>query len=420
MSRRVWCLTWLMQLGMASATAAATSAYWDTPQLDRWIHQGESSQGFKDSMSTFASLGVGGTQSGGPLQSRSGVFALAFDTSLPEVAIPQVAPGQYQIDSIRFTAQLIDNGAEVYYDPTRDYVDQITGGTDDAGRPIELYGVGFGNGYTKFGFGPNDAQTPEFEEASPATSSGSFAYNIYPLGERPDGSLGNVFNSPGGEGIFVEQGGEYELVELTTPAWNPAPWAIGTVEGASAGQLLTGMPTFEFDIDLDVPGVREYFQQGLSEGQVSVMISSLHEVSSGHTGDDGDFPAFYSKDHPAVSLGLRDAATLTIEYSILALAGDYDGNGFVDQQDYLEWKSSFGASVEAFSGADGNGDGLVGLADFSVWRNNLGAGTPPAGAVGAVAVPEPSGVQLCGIVGLTLAFCSWVNWFAKPSLRSRK
>lgn len=419
MSRRIWCLALFAQLWMGSAIAAATSAYWDTPQIDRWFHQGEATQGFKESLSTFTSFGVGGTDSSGPLQARSGVFALAFDTTLPGIEIPQVAASRYQIDSIRFTTQLINSGAEVVYDPTRDYIDQIAGGTDDAGRPMELYGVGFANGYTKFGFGPNDAAGPEFEEASPATSSGSFTYNVYPLGERPDGTLGNVFNSPGGEGIFDS---ENELIELTTPAWDPIPWAIGRVAGATAGEVLAGTPTFEFEVDLEVAGVLEYFQQALSEGQIGVLISSLHRASGGHTGNDGDFPAFYSKDHLAVgTLGLRDAASLTIEYSILPLAGDYDGNGFVDQSDYDAWKAGFGSSVEAFDGADGNGDGLVDLADYSVWRNNLGAGTPLGESlVAAVSVPEPSGIQLFGILGLTAVFCGWVNWFAGTSLSTRK
>lgn len=388
-------------------SCASTLAEWDEPQIDRWLHQGEGSPGFKADLSTFTSFDVGGNASGGPQQARSGAVALAFDTS-PH-AIPQVAPERYQIHSLRITAQMIDSGGSIAYDPTRDFIDEIAGGTDDAGKPIELYGVGFANEYTQFGFNTNDALPPEFEESSPATTSGDFAYNLYPLGERPDGSLGNVFNSPGGEGTFDSEG---ELIEITTPAWDPAPWAIGTVAGVSAGELIAGEPMFTFDVNLELPGVREYFQQSLSIGQIGVALSSLHDASGFHSPSGAeDFPAFYSKDHPAVSLlGVADPPTLTLEYSVLPLSGDYDGNGVVDTLDYETWKSNFGSTVDEFTGADGDGNGVVDLADYTVWRDNLGSGE----AVGlvSIAVPEPAGGHLLAIALLTAVFRAGCHWIA--------
>lgn len=56
-----------------------------------------------------------------------------------------------------------------------------------------------------------------------------------------------------------------------------------------------------------------------------------------------------------------------------SLAGDYDYSGTVDNLDYAVWRSSFGDSVIASVGADGNGDGIVNAADYTVWRDNLGA-----------------------------------------------
>jgi len=66
--------------------------------------------------------------------------------------------------------------------------------------------------------------------------------------------------------------------------------------------------------------------------------------------------------------GLLDATFTTVN-----LPGDYNGSGTVTQADYNVWRSSFGANVAAFSGADGNGDGIVDAADYGVWRDNLGA-----------------------------------------------
>lgn len=55
-----------------------------------------------------------------------------------------------------------------------------------------------------------------------------------------------------------------------------------------------------------------------------------------------------------------------------ALAGDYDGNGTVEQADYDVWRAAFGNTGAALA-ADGNGDGIVNIADYTIWRDNLGA-----------------------------------------------
>jgi len=284
-------------------------------------------------------------------------------------------------------------GSDIPYDPTRDLAADIADGTDDAGKPIELYGVGFGNGYTRFGFGANDAQPPEFEEASPLfTAAAASVFNLFPLGDDGQGGLGNVFNSPGGEGVF-ENG---QLVEITREPWDPQPWAVGTVHGMTPGQPLSGRPVFEFAIDLSVAGVRDYFRQSLSLGQVGVSLSSLHDLSGFHdpSGEADDFPGFSAKEDIAVQFGVADPASLEIQYTILPLAGDYDASGEVDLLDYAVWRATFGTAVDAYAGADGNGDGLINATDYAVWRENHG---PMAVAALAPAVPEPSPLLLVAL-----------------------
>lgn len=58
------------------------------------------------------------------------------------------------------------------------------------------------------------------------------------------------------------------------------------------------------------------------------------------------------------------------------LAGDFNGDNRVDNDDYTHWKQVFGQTVSPATSADGNGDGLVNLADYNVWRDNLGGVSP--------------------------------------------
>jgi hypothetical protein len=64
---------------------------------------------------------------------------------------------------------------------------------------------------------------------------------------------------------------------------------------------------------------------------------------------------------------------VTARFDTVALAGDYNGSGTVDQSDLGVWQANFGGTMLAGVGADGNGDGTVDTADYVLWRKNLGA-----------------------------------------------
>ncbi|MEM8865316.1 MAG: hypothetical protein AAGF31_07170, partial [Planctomycetota bacterium] len=83
-----------------------------------------------------------------------------------------------------------------------------------------------------------------------------------------------------------------------------------------------------------------------------------------------------------------DQLVIDVFTSAPTLAGDYDGNGFVDVADYQVWTSQYGTSATE---ADGNFDGTIDVLDYTLWRDNLGAGVAPTITTGgALAVPEPS------------------------------
>ena len=76
----------------------------------------------------------------------------------------------------------------------------------------------------------------------------------------------------------------------------------------------------------------------------------------------------------------------------LAVAGDYDGNGQVNLQDYNTWRLAYGSAAAA---ADGNHNGIVDAADYVVWGKQF-AGVGSGSGISALtaAIPEPGSLVL--------------------------
>lgn len=73
----------------------------------------------------------------------------------------------------------------------------------------------------------------------------------------------------------------------------------------------------------------------------------------------------------------------------LALAGDFDADGVVDNDDLGIWTSAYGTSADGDADADGDSDGN----DFLIWQRNFdGGGSPLIASI--VSVPEPSSLLL--------------------------
>lgn len=81
------------------------------------------------------------------------------------------------------------------------------------------------------------------------------------------------------------------------------------------------------------------------------------------------------------------------------VAGDFDGNGLVDADDYAVWQNSFGQTGAGLA-ADANLNGVVDAGDYTIWRDH--ANLPGAGALSGGAVPEPYSLVLLAVAGITI------------------
>jgi hypothetical protein len=81
------------------------------------------------------------------------------------------------------------------------------------------------------------------------------------------------------------------------------------------------------------------------------------------------------------------------------IAGDYNGDGFVNLADYNYWRGTLG-SINSLA-ADGNNNGVVDAADYLIWRKRVSA--PGLGA--GIGVPEPSGSDsIVSLIGTFVLF----------------
>lgn len=383
-------------------TARAADASWSTPALDTLAYLNASNPGGRGLGSSFANIFQFDEGSGEFLPNtvsdpaRLGTTLVAFDTSTQIET--DLTPNLYDVDSVTFTvtactlAEFCTSG--YYYDDTADTRDEILGlASGDVGRPMELYGLGWREGYVGFDFSGTSGDPTLFPESTHPYATGEYvAYPIVGDAGQP-GLYHDVSNSVTGGFSATEPDNFVEPFE-------PLPWAIGTTD-LSPGDPITEDATFTFVLDLDLPGVRPYVQQSLADGAMAFFVSSLHET--GEQGEGGGYPQWYLKESDgSIFYPGSIPATLSLDYEILegSVPGDYDGNGSVGPEDYDKWRLDFGQSVAEGTGADGNSDGMIDAADYTVWRDFYEASLETSAQSAAVhTVPEPGTMLLLAVAG---------------------
>lgn len=325
-------------MSMQSLADTVVDASWGAPALDRWMYPFNATPGTRPVISVFGSE-PGGTA----FDSRDAQFIVRFDTST------QVTPGlgtpSYSIGSAKLVLE-VANDLVVAYDPTPDPwqtflapADPLWQADADPGQPVELFGCGFRNGWT----------LASFAENSPFGSGNVLLPNVR-----------NAF------AIDFDAAGQPRDVSCNPrQAFQASPFAVGRISSLQPGDLIPMGSRMEFAIDVADPAIHRYIATGLDCGRVMLVASSLTFVVQ----QGGNFPGFYAKENPLVTIGLASAARLEIAVSLGPPSADpdLDCDGRVSGTDLTVLLSNWGGSGQSDINGDGTTNGVDLTALLSAW-----------------------------------------------------
>jgi hypothetical protein len=357
MIRTVACAA-LTLVAVAPASLAGAGgpivANFDMPDLDRWNYPFNPIPGLRTTASIFGTAGYTEFE----FDDRDALFLIGFDTG---AQVPSgEEPSRYRITAATVTAT-IATGDAFRFDPTYDSFRTHLNQDDpdfladsDAGRPIELFGAAFRNGFT----------SATFLETSPHGAT-------FGLGVRNSYATDYVGFDPDSMTPARDVGNNVK------DRFEPTPFAIGQTSDAAPGALVPSDALITFTLDLNNPAVVAFLRDGLSDGRLRFQISSLIFPSfigppqADPRGAVVDYPVFYTKeDKFAPFFDLE--ATLSINVELVdPLPGDTNDDGVVNFTDLNTVLSQFGQSAPGLSG-DVNDDGIVNFTDLNTVLSNFG------------------------------------------------
>jgi hypothetical protein len=307
------------------------------PAIERWMYANNAAPCDRTAGSTFATFdAASGTDT------RLAQHLIGWETA---ALIPtNQTPSHYLIRRCRLTLT-INRGNLFAYDPTQDdyrtyfetnhpaYLPDA-----DSGCPIELFGVGFRNGF----------DAANFDQCALFGTNAPGQRNAYAAGWSTNGALVDVSNNVG-------------KTNDAFPRFEVAPFAIGQTTNVAPGQLVPAGAKITFDLNLDDPFALAYVQNALATGRLRLMVSSLH-VSGGQFGSPS-YPDFVTHFNEAVI----DPTRLELD-GVVASNADVDGDGLPD-----DWEIFYFNSLAYGAASDPDGDGASNLAEHR-------AGTDPSRA----------------------------------------
>jgi hypothetical protein len=313
-------------MALACAHVQAGEFVFDTPADDRWHYPHNFTPGSRPLASVF-----GGVT---PDSNDRRAYNVIAWTTLDDID-PGLDPENYHILGIEVSLRNnkdyadwpIDVTADEWYttdhnhDGTvnadgipRGQPGDVDGESDDVdpGRPIELFGAGFGPTYDLATWDEADQYIGDLGNASDPFP---FVYGATPQ------EILHVENHV--RGLHNQAYGVY--------SFTPTPWAIGQPVNYTPGSQTVDFDV-EFTVDLSLSDcdVRRYFQEQLDQGRVAVIISSLQEAEQQTPVT--EYNRFYLKE--AVPLGIwPDAKAPELIITLSTIPGDFDGDDDVDADD---------------------------------------------------------------------------------------
>lgn len=330
---RVW--VWLacgVGVGVGVAGAQPFEVGFDRPSMDRWMYPHNATPGQRPTAPVFGTLG---DESG--VDSRHGQFLVGFEL---EGRVPTgLDLGRYRILGCRLSLTVSRDLAYVLddtEDPVGSYLEAGLPGAvadPDPGRPVELFGVGYRNGFTE----------ETFREDSPFGRADTGQRNAYAAGYGVDGVLVDVGNNVG------------KTNELF-PSFVARPFAVGRVEGLAAGETVLGGTVMRFELNLADPLVEAYVRRACRSGRLRWMVTSLQTSGFGGT------PA-WAEFHTRDSV-LGDAPRMVLSGVVFG-EEDTDGDGLPD-----DWERHYLGGLGGGGDGDSDGDGASDAEEYA-------AGTDP-------------------------------------------
>ncbi|MBI4719156.1 MAG: hypothetical protein HY763_15250 [Planctomycetes bacterium] len=325
---------WLMMSGLLAARVAlGGDVVISPPSNDVWQYPFNFDPCCRTTAPLFSSIG---SVTYSTFNDRDGVLIAAWDTG--GVIEPGHASQDYGLLAVRVTFTSIA-GADWPVDLTPDEWFTFDFGNDgvlngdgyprgdprdrdgesddlDAGRPLELFGAGFGPGYS----------LGTWNESSLYHGADEFV-------NRPRDPFPFVFQDDTLEILHVEdsvKGTQNET--LNVGRFTPVPWAVGVPHNYTPGnQAVPFEVSFDIDLSRSDGAVRRYFQEQLSAGRLVVIVTTLKETEFMGGGN----PTFITRGEPDF-----DPATNAGRLRLVLTAvptGDIDGDNRVTLPDYRQF-----------------------------------------------------------------------------------
>lgn len=332
------------------------------PTMDKWMYPFEfGTGGSRPVAPTFASFDP-------RFDTRDAEFLLGWQTA--SVIPTNAAPSRYLLRRVRLNLtvgrDLVNNvtGERVtfLYDPSFDSYrthlpasDPAYQADEDAGRPVEIFGVGFRNGFDAF----------NYTEDSSFGVVGAFTSNNISIGTR--NAFAAIFDTQGRLIDIANHVGQTNAA-WTQPPFEARPWGVGRTVGVTPGESVPLGSTFTFDLDLADPQIAGHVARSLASGRLSLMVSSLSpakQVTPGGTGSGGSgaYPQWSTRED-----NLFPGPVLEVEGVVLGDT-DADSDGLPD-----DWERLTFGNLDQSPTGDPDSDGSSNLAEWT-------AGTDPLSAV---------------------------------------